>query len=199
MNSFKKLITGFMLGALAVTLIAPATVSASGGKNVVERAVQVNRYTGQFDTLLAAAGCSYVAGPVGALLTGDGDGGNGITLFAPTDRAFKNLGRALGLGDAGLNPSNICAVDSILGNGTLLKILAYHVYEDGAVRYRTALGLRGNTIDMAVFDEPAQLSGKRWRLKIDGARVILPNVPASNGIIHVVRKVLLPPSVEAIL
>ena len=199
---FKKLLAGVLLASLAITAVAPVASAHhwSSGKNIVERAVQVNKYTRQFDTLLAAAGCSAVAGPVGSLLTGNGTADKGITLFAPTDRAFRNLGRALGVGGrAGLNPSNICAVDSILGPGSLLKILAFHVYEDAAVKYRAALGLRGDSIEMAVFDEPAELSGRRWRLRIDGARVITPNIRASNGVIHVVNKVLVPPSIEAIL
>ncbi|CAN5495349.1 hypothetical protein BH24CHL9_BH24CHL9_16210 [soil metagenome] len=46
-------------------------------------------------------------------------------------------GQQLGLGEAGLDPSNVCSVDSLLGDGTLLTVLGYHVF-DGRVRYQDA-------------------------------------------------------------
>jgi uncharacterized surface protein with fasciclin (FAS1) repeats len=42
--------------------------------------------------------------------------------------------------------------------------------------------------------EPAELTGGWFTLRIDGARVMFPNIRATNGIIHVVGSVLLPPS-----
>jgi uncharacterized surface protein with fasciclin (FAS1) repeats len=191
----KKMMAGVLLAALAVTAIAPATVSAKGSSlNIVEKAVAVNEKTGLFDTVLTAATeCGPdVTDPVVSLLTGNGTADAGITFFAPTDRAFRILGRDLGLGWRGLNPHNVCKVDHLLGEGTLLRILAFHVFEDAAVDFRTAKSLRGQSIDMAVFDDPAKLTGKRWRVFIDGSRVIIPNVKASNGIIHVVNRVLNP-------
>jgi len=182
----KKILAGALLATVAISAIAPVA-SAASGKNIVERTQQINRYTHQFDTLLTAATCPQFKGAVVDVLLQDG-----ITVFAPTDRAFRRLGRQLGLGRRGLNPSNVCDVDKVLDSpGALLRILAYHVYDRGAVDYRTALSLRGNAITMASGDE-AKLSGRWWRLRVDGQRVILPNVRASNGIIHVTRGVLNP-------
>jgi transforming growth factor-beta-induced protein len=183
----KKLLAGVLLASVAVTAIAPATVSAGSGRNIVERAIAVNDRTGAFDTLLTAATCDYFGGAIANALATTDD----ITLFAPTDRAFKKLGRQLGLGRAGLNPSNICATDSILGAGTLEDILKYHVLP-ARVTYRQAVKAAPTTLTMFNGDE-AKLKGRWWNLRIDGARIILPNVRASNGIIHVVNRVLTPP------
>ena len=57
--------------------------------------MQVNKYTGAFDTLLAAATCDYFGSAVVDVLSQPG-----TTLFAPTDRAFRQLG---------LNTHNVCS------------------------------------------------------------------------------------------
>ena len=171
---FKKLIASVLLASLALTAFAPVT-SASPSKNIVERAVQVNKYTGAFDTLLAAATCDYFGSAVvDALSQPD------TTLFAPTDRAFRELG---------LNKRNVCS--TFEGDqGSLLNILTYHVI-DGSVSYRDARKAIGSPVTM-LNGQRAEITGKWWRVEIDGARIILPNVRASNGFIHVVNDVLLP-------
>jgi uncharacterized surface protein with fasciclin (FAS1) repeats len=114
------------------------------------------------------------------------------TLFAPTDFAFRQLGQALGLGKAGLNPSNVCSVDSILGDGTLLTILGYHVI-DGRVAYKDAVAAIGGKVQMLLGGK-AKITGTPRFLRIDGALIIVRNVRATNGFIHVVNKVLTPPA-----
>lgn len=173
---FKKFIAGLLLATLALTAIAPiASANGSGGKNIVERATQLNKVTGAFDTLLAAATCSYFDGAIVAELVKDDR-----TLFAPTDRAFRKLG---------LNKWNVCKTFKD-DPDALANILAYHVIAD-TVSYREARQLRGESVTMLNGAE-AEISGKPWRLKIDGAPIIVRNVPASNGLIHVVSRVLLP-------
>lgn len=173
---FKKLIAGVLLASLALTALAPvASASHSGGKNIVERAIQVNKLTGSFDTLLAAATCDYFDGAITDALAQPAR-----TLFAPTDRAFHKLG---------LYKRNVC--DSFKDDPAVLAdILSYHVI-DGKVSYRDARKAIGTSVTMLNGD-PAAITGKWWRVKIDGARIILPNVRASNGFIHVVNRVLLP-------
>lgn len=173
----KKFLAGALLASLALTALVPVAVSANNtpSKNIVERAIQVNDLTGSFDTLLTAAQCPDFNGAIVSALATTPD----ITLFAPTDRAFSQLG---------LNPGNVCDVEaSALGD-----ILTYHVYP-GAVSYRQALRLAPITLSMLNGDE-ADLRGGWWNLRIDGARVILPNVRASNGYIHVINKVMTPPA-----
>jgi uncharacterized surface protein with fasciclin (FAS1) repeats len=172
----KKLISGILLASLALTAVVPASASASGGKDIVERATQVNKLTRQFDTLLKAADCPYFDDVIiDALATTPG-----ITLFAPTDRAFKALG---------LDKHNVC--DAFADDpDALADILTYHVIPD-VVTYREAVKAIGGSVTMLNGDD-AEVTGRWWNVKIDGARIILPNVRASNGLIHVVDKVLMP-------
>lgn len=173
---FKKLIAGILLASLALTALAPvASASHGGGKDIVARAIQVNKLTGSFDTLLAAATCDYFDGAITDALSEPSR-----TLFAPTDRAFRQLG---------LNKRNVC--DEFAADpAALANILQYHVI-DGAISYRDARKAIGTSVTM-LNGEEAAITGKWWRVKIDGARIILPNVRASNGFIHVVNRVLLP-------
>jgi uncharacterized surface protein with fasciclin (FAS1) repeats len=171
----RKLLAGVLLASLAITAIAPVA-TASGGKDIVERAIQVNKVTRQFDTLLAAARCHYFEGAIADALANTDD----ITLLAPTDRAFKRLG---------LDKGNVCASFKREPKA-LADILTYHVIPD-VVTYREAVKAIGGEVTM-LNGKKASVTGTRWNLRIDGARVILPNVPASNGLIHVVDAVLLP-------
>jgi transforming growth factor-beta-induced protein len=184
---FKKLMAGVLLATLAVTAFA-SVASAAPTKDIVAKAIAVNARTGQFDTVLTAATCGYFGGAVVDILTSPDK-----TLFAPTDLAFKKLGQALGLGKAGLNPSNVCSVDSLLGDGTLLTILGYHVI-DGRVAYRDAVAAIGTKVPMLLGGK-AKITGTPAHLRIDGALIIVKNVRATNGFIHVVNKVLLPPAI----
>jgi uncharacterized surface protein with fasciclin (FAS1) repeats len=167
---------GVLTASLAITAIAPISAAASGGKNIVERAIQVNKVTHQFDTLLAAATCDYFGGAIAdALATTPG-----ITLLAPTDRAFRELG---------LDKRNVCRTFAA-DPDALADILKYHVIPD-VVTYREAIRAIGGELTMLNGDT-AEVTGRWWNVKIDGSRVILPNVPASNGLIHVVNAVLIP-------
>jgi uncharacterized surface protein with fasciclin (FAS1) repeats len=184
MITFRKLIAGVMLGALAVAAIAPAAVSAAGGKNIVERLDQRNQATGKFDTLLTAATCVDFRSDAGdpttsavyQLLVSDGP----LTLFAPTDKAFDDF--------AGLTPANVCtAVDSV---SVLLPILQFHVFE-GKATYRDARNVAraGGSLPMANGAD-ASISGKPGRLDIADARIVQRNMPANNGKIHVINAVM---------
>ena len=178
----KRLMAGVLLASMAITAIVPATVSAYGGKNIVERAIQVNKLTHQFDTLLAAATCEFFDGAIAEALSTT----PGITLLAPTDRAFKGIG---------LDKRSVCeafdgSADAAGEPEDLADILTYHVIPD-VVTYREAVNAIGGDVTMLNGDTAA-VTGSWWRLKIDDARVILPNVRASNGLIHVVNAVLIP-------
>ena len=172
----RKLMAGVLLASLAITAIAPAVASAASSKDIVQRVAQLNRGTGQFDTLLAAATCDYFGGAIADALANT----QGITLSAPTDGAFGKLG---------LDKENVC--DAFAGDAAVLAdILTYHVIP-AVVTYREAVTAIGSDVTM-LNDEPAAVTGRAGSLRIDGARVIVPNLPASNGLIHVVSSVLLP-------
>jgi uncharacterized surface protein with fasciclin (FAS1) repeats len=170
---------------LLATTLSTGSVAAKGRADIVGTAVAVNDATGWFDTLITAATCPYLGTTVTDILSSPDK-----TLFAPTDAAFRRLGQQLGLGKQGLNPHNVCDVDKLLGDGTLLTVLGYHVI-DGRVSYKDAVKASGSKVTMLLGGK-ARITGTWWNLRIDGARIILPNLRASNGYIHVVNRVLNP-------
>jgi uncharacterized surface protein with fasciclin (FAS1) repeats len=180
-----RLVAVALAAALLATSLSAASTAAKGRANIVGTAIAINDATGWFDTLITAATCPYLGTTVTDILSSPDK-----TLFAPTDGSFRRLGQALGLGPKGLNPHNVCDVDSLLGDGTLLTILGYHVI-DGRVSYADAVKASGSKVQMLLGGK-ARITGTWWNLRIDGARIILPNLRASNGYIHVVTSVLNP-------
>lgn len=173
----RRIITGLALSALVLTAVAAPAAAGNGhgGRpNIVQRLIQMNGH-GRFDTLIAAATCPDLNGAIVDAL----DGPEMRTLFAPTDAAFLDIEQT---------PGTICDLPA----QALGDILAYHVY-DGKASYATARSLRGQSITMLNGDQ-AELTGTKMRVFIDGARVLIPNIPASNGLIHVINEVMLPPA-----
>ena len=168
---FRRILATVLLAATTLTVAAPATAAAP---NIVQRAIAINQVTGQFDTLIAAATCDYFGTAVVDVLSSPDK-----TLFAPTDRAFGKLG---------LDANNVCAAFAD-DTDALLDILTYHVVDARVSAFRLLRNLGGS---ITMFNgKQAAVTWDRG-IKVDGARVVLPNVPASNGLIHVVSSVLLP-------
>jgi transforming growth factor-beta-induced protein len=136
--------------------------------------VDVAVANGSFTTLVAAV---QAAGLVDTL-SSEGP----FTVFAPTDDAFAAALDALGL----------TAEELLADTEMLTSILTYHVVA-GEVDAATAISLDGqsattlNGADIAIN----VVDGK---VMINDATVITPDVAASNGIIHVIDSVLLPPT-----
>ena len=143
-----------------------------------------------FDMLLAAV---QTAGLAGALDDPDAD----LTVFAPTDAAFIGLAQALGFGgddEAGAFAYLVEAL-SLLGGGNpiplLTEVLTYHV-SPGAKDATAVLGsttietLQGGSLGvngtMLVDADP----------DVADPSIVATNLPASNGIVHVLDGVLLP-------
>ncbi|MBT8484232.1 MAG: fasciclin domain-containing protein [Phycisphaerales bacterium] len=125
---------------------------------------------GQFGTLLAAAKAAGLAG----VLKSDGP----FTVLAPTDAAFAALGQQK-IHEL-LEPAN---------KPLLAAILKYHVIPGrvdaiGAVKAGSAKTVQGSKVQFDVRD---------GSLFVDGARVLATDIDASNGMIHVIDKVILPP------
>jgi transforming growth factor-beta-induced protein len=130
---------------------------------------QVASKAGQFKTLLAAA---KAAGLVEALA-----GKNPITIFAPTDQAF-----------AALPKGTVALLLSPEQRPNLIRILKHHivagrVFSDTAINVGTATTLAGTTIEIRY---------KNSKLEVSGAPIVKTDIQASNGVIHVIGKVLLP-------
>jgi len=146
--------------------IAPSASAAAMTKDIVETATEA----GSFTTLLTAV---EAAGLVETL-----QGPGPFTVFAPTDAAFAAL------------PAG--TLDGLLKDpAALKKILLYHVVS-GAVTADKVVGLTSAT---SVEGSPIAISVKDGAVYLnDGAKVVTPDVMASNGVIHVIDKVILPPS-----
>jgi uncharacterized surface protein with fasciclin (FAS1) repeats len=122
---------------------------------------------GNFNTLLGALGATGLD-----VELADADGK--FTVFAPTDDAFAKIDTT------GLTTEQI------------KDILLYHVIFDKEVNAAAATAIAGNTVVMGNMDEMAlSLTGTELFANLSG--ISAPNVDASNGIIHVIDTVLLPP------
>jgi len=154
------------------TALTPATAQAekygAKGKTVVETAIAADG----FDTLVAAV---KAAGLVDTL-SSDGP----FTVFAPTDEAFSKLPE--GTLESLLKPEN---------KDQLVAILTYHVVSgkvpaSAVVNVDEAKTVQGSAVSVKVQDGSVMLN--------DSSKVIKTDIMCSNGIIHVIDSVLLPPA-----
>lgn len=148
------------------TVAADTTMVAEPG-NIVE----VASANEDFSTLVAA----ITAAGLGETLSGDGP----FTVFAPTNAAFSALPDGL--------------LDKLLlaeNKDVLVKILTYHVLPGEVMAANVAAGevatVEGSTI--AITTDGG--------VKVNDATVTATDVPASNGVIHVIDKVIVPPTVD---
>jgi len=164
-------VLGILLAFLfAVALPAGSVARAQDGSS--PNIVEVAQNAGSFTTLLAAA---EAAGLADTLATG-----GPFTVFAPTDAAFANA----------LNVLGISAADLLANEALLTEILLYHVVS-GEVTAAEVVGLskattvQGSDINITVDAGGVKLNGT--------ANVILTDIFAKNGVVHVIDGVLFPP------
>jgi uncharacterized surface protein with fasciclin (FAS1) repeats len=105
----------------------------------------------------------------------------GLTLFAPTDEAFKAL-----------PPAELTALLQPDNAPILQKVLIYHLV-NATVDSAKIKGSKGEV--PSVEASKLQLDGSGTPLKVNDADIIQSDVRTSNGIIHVVDKVLVPSDV----
>ena len=161
-----------IVGLFALGIALPVAAMPPG-PNLVEVAIAVNSegpYAGMFDTLIAAVLAADPA--VIKTLTGNGQ----YTVFAPTDDAFGKLG---------LNPDNV----KDLGKAKLTDILLYHVkkgrvYAEDVVMKDQIRTMYGSF----VYVDGTVLTDALGRT----SNIIVTDVEASNGVIHVIDTVILP-------
>ena len=153
------------VAAVAASTAATAPAESRQSRDIVQTAVA----TGQFKTL---ARLLTKAGLVGAL-----EKPGPYTVFAPTDAAFAKVPKK--------------TLDGLLVNKAKLKaVLLYHVVP-GKV----------TAADVTKLSSAKTLGGKSVRIRVAGsnvfvntAKVTTPDVMATNGVIHVVNRVLIPPA-----
>jgi len=155
------------LALVLCCLMVTATVTYAQEKDIVDTAVGA----GSFNTLVAAV---KAAGLVDTL-----KGPGPFTVFAPTDEAFAKLPK--GTLDDLLKPEN---------KAKLAGILTYHVVPGkvmaaDVVKLKKAKTVQGSDIMITVKD---------GKVMVDKANVVKTDVMASNGVIHVIDAVMMPPA-----
>ena len=158
------------VAAVTATVIGLAIGSANAfaaDKDIVDTAVAA----GTFKTLAAALGA---AGLVDTL-----KGPGPFTVFAPTDDAFAKLPK--GTVDELLKPENKAKLTAIL----TYHVVAGDVMAADVVKLKEAKTVNGAMVKVMVNDKTVM---------INEATVTATDIAASNGVIHVIDSVLLPPA-----
>jgi len=161
---FKIVQIGIVAALVAVS--GARSVAQAPSKDIVETAVAA----GSFTTLAKAL---QAAGLVETL-----KGKGPFTVFAPTDEAFAKL--PAGTLDALLKPENKAKLTRILTS----HVVAGKVGSAQVVKMKSAKAVSGVTLAITT-------SGKT--VMVDNATVIKTDIAASNGIIHVIDSVIVPP------
>ncbi len=164
-----------VVGVVAVA-ISSWTVAQYGGKGnqPTDDIPTVATKAGQFKTLVKAL---QAAGLVEAL-----KGKGPFTVFAPTDSAFAKLPK--GTLEELLKPEN---------REKLRSILLYHVVSGKYLSSDVRKLKSGTQVETLLKGKKITITQKRRQIYVDGAKVIKADVMASNGVIHVIDKVMLPP------
>lgn len=155
-----------LIAAISVLAI-PVTASAAPSKNIVETAAGAS----QFSTLVSLIERADLAKAL--------SGKQQLTVFAPTNAAFDKVPKK--------------TLNALLDDKRLLrKVLLYHVVA-GKIPAK----------QVVERDGAKTLNGARITFKVEGkkvhvndARVITPDIRASNGIVHAINRVLIPPSLQ---
>jgi uncharacterized surface protein with fasciclin (FAS1) repeats len=152
--------------ALVACLAAFSPARAQQTKDIVDTAVAA----GSFQTLAKALTAADLVGTL--------KGAGPFTVFAPTDEAFAKL--PAGTLDNLLKPEN---------KAMLVRVLTYHVVPG---RVMAADVVKINSAK-AVSGDSLHINATGGNVMVDKARVTKTDIIASNGVIHVIDSVLLPP------
>jgi uncharacterized surface protein with fasciclin (FAS1) repeats len=163
----------FVITIVAVFVIAFASVfaapvaAAGSDLTIVETALAINADSGEFSTLIAAV---VYTGLVPTL-----NGKGQFTVFAPTDAAFAKLG---------LDAESIVT----LPKKTVKNILLYHVARGERLSDDVVSSSRIRMMNKQ-FTKVSLMDGNAY---INDAMILAVDVPAKNGVIHVIDTVLMP-------
>jgi uncharacterized surface protein with fasciclin (FAS1) repeats len=142
------------------------TARAAADKNIIDTAVAA----GQFKTLATALSAAGLADT----LKGQGP----FTVFAPTDQAFAKL-----------PPGTLDSLLKKENKDQLTAILTYHVVPGELM-----------AADAAKLKEAKTVNGKTVRVNLSNGKIMVndatvtgADIPASNGVIHIIDSVILPP------
>src|SRR6056297_1316641 len=167
-----KTLSKFMgVFALVATLLFSTNLKAQDS-DIVDLAVA----TEDLSTLVTAV---KAAGLVETL-----QGGGPFTVFAPTNAAFEALPE--GVLEMLLKPEN---------KDQLTAVLTYHVVPAEVMSGDLEDGMEAGTVE----GSNATISIKYGDVMVDNANVVMADIDASNGVVHVIDAVILPPSIKEAL
>lgn len=176
-------------GSAAALGTVPAVAGTSPAPVGTSATIDKVAGTSGFNALLAAA----AKAELGAALA---DPNARLTVFAPTDAAFNQLATSLGF-------ANATAMVEALPPATLKSILTYHVLP--AIKQASELRAAPQSAQTTLYDfegqpvalalDSSQSSVAITDAALTTANVTAPDVAASNGVIHAIDKVLVPPGV----
>lgn len=181
MNSMRKRLHVRVAAISAATLATLVLVHPAQAKGRLTDIGTTAIKAGNFKTLVKAVQAVGLADTI--------MGNTKLTVFAPTDAAFAKL--PPGTVEALLKPEN---------RATLKKILSYHVLA-GAVSSKKVMRMHSGSHVQTVAGEKVIIRMKGGKVMIDPgmgakANVTKTDIMATNGVIHVIDTVLIPPSVQ---
>jgi uncharacterized surface protein with fasciclin (FAS1) repeats len=164
--------TSKLLGVAVLAIFTFSAIAGGSYKNKKKDIVDTAIAAGSFNTLVAAVKAADLVDT----LKGDGP----FTVFAPTDEAFAKL--PAGTLESLLKPEN---------KDQLAAILTYHVVSGkvkakDVVKLDNATTVQGGDVDIMVKDGGVVLNGN--------SNVVKTDIKTSNGVIHVIDTVILPPA-----
>ena len=177
----KKAIAGI---AVALVMLSACGSDGSSEDTVVEETVAEATEMTEAGDIVAVASSTEGFSTLVAALTAGGlvetlQGAGPFTVFAPTDAAFAAL--PAGLLDKLLLPEN---------KDVLVSILTYHVVPGMVMSADIMAG------DVATVEGSSVKLETSYGVKVNGANVTAADVAASNGVIHVIDAVIVPPTVD---
>ncbi|MBI1386012.1 MAG: fasciclin domain-containing protein [Rhizobiales bacterium] len=160
----------FVAAAIAAAALVPFGLANAGGqKDIVDTAVGAGNFTSLVKAVQTAGLVETLKGP------------GPFTVFAPTDEAFAKL------------PANVLA--TLLDgnhNKELAAVLTYHVIPGKVM----SADIAGKKTEAATVQGAAAMIDATDGVKIEGANVVTADIEASNGVIHVIDTVILPPAMR---
>jgi uncharacterized surface protein with fasciclin (FAS1) repeats len=174
--------TSLLIGSVLALAVGIAACGGGGGEETTgataagnapataqKNIVAVAQESPELSTLVEAVGAAGLA----ETLEEPGP----YTVFAPTNKAFEALGGTL---NTLLEPKN---------KAKLAEVLTYHVVPGEFTSSELSDGQKLKTVQGGTLE--VQISG--GKVTVNGAAVVTPDVEASNGVVHVIDEVLIPP------
>jgi PGF-CTERM protein len=158
---------------LASSALASETVASTASTNETQNILETAIAAGNFSTLVEAVEAAGLADTL--------RGAGPFTVFAPTDEAFAKIPKE--------------QLDALIGNrAALISVLNYHVVPGKVVSSDLANGMKLKTIE----GQELTVNITDGSVMIDGAKVVQPDIMASNGVIHAIDSVMMPPEASEV-